>query len=157
MMLHCRKSHEVGHTDHRRTKLILRRVWNVYLENCWSYSRISNCCVSLCTEYIMKPGIVLSNLTFLDLSLNDLFVGLLFQRLGKNTDSFLVCMKLMLLTIDYNATIFWVERNYWKRRKDKRILVNTILSVFEMNYTEAMTWLIRFVPNGSVRLVRDMK
>ena len=34
----------------------------------------------------MKPGILLGILTFLDLFSNDLFVGLLFQRFGKNIE-----------------------------------------------------------------------
>ena len=54
MMLCCRKSPEIRHTNHRHIKLIFVQVWNVYLKNCPSYSRIFKCCVSLGTEYILQ-------------------------------------------------------------------------------------------------------
>ena len=61
LMLCCQKFHGNGKTNHRHAKLIILQVWNVYHKHCSSYSRISQCCVSLCTEYMLwKPRLTQS-------------------------------------------------------------------------------------------------
>ena len=47
VMCYSPKSPGIGHTNHRHIELLILQVWNVYLKNCSSYSRIS---------YIFKTG-----------------------------------------------------------------------------------------------------
>ena len=57
MMLYSRKSHEIGHTNHRQWNLLSCKfeMFTIKVAH-WSYSRISKCCVSLCTEYTIFEG-----------------------------------------------------------------------------------------------------